>query len=157
MHAVHVGLQWQIRTLSYSPTTPLICRREALDAGIKKSNHRGVASVNVSWRPDWSLQSHIHGIHTVYIPLTSTLEGCRPTLTGGRETLMPSHSVGLPSHSAPCRPIASLSAGLPSHSVGLPSHSVGLPSISVGLPSISVGLPSLSVGLPSLSVGSAVP
>ena len=29
------------------PTTPLICRREALDAGIKKSNHRGVASVNV--------------------------------------------------------------------------------------------------------------
>ena len=36
------------RPLSYSPTTPLICRREALDAGIKKLNHRGVASVTVS-------------------------------------------------------------------------------------------------------------
>ena len=34
--------------LSYSPTTPLICRREALDDGIKKLNHRGVASLNVS-------------------------------------------------------------------------------------------------------------
>ena len=36
------------RRLSYSPTTPLICRRETLDAGIKKSNHRGVASAYVS-------------------------------------------------------------------------------------------------------------
>ena len=56
---------------------PLICRREVLDAGINKSNHRGVASVNA-----------VYGIHTVYSRITSTLEGGRPTLAGGRETLI---------------------------------------------------------------------